>query len=448
MNGTSNNIWFGLAVLLGVGVVLGNVVILGVRTGRGVALGSDSNPGSELVLPVGVFIDLKAIQDIKIPATSAVINKIKYNGIFLIICPSNIPENSPLCYNSSVKKLKIAQIAPLWIPIPPRTYGGIELMLYGLEEELVKRGYDVTLYASGDSTVSSKLKSPTDKALWLQKEAKNPHAAVIKMLHMINEDKNSFDLIHNHFNFFMFPLALCDHLPPMLTTIHRPIDDLYADAIKLFSSNIKFCVLSEDAKKSAEEKGISVIDVVPNGIDPEKYPFNAQPDDYLLYLGRLNKGKGIVTALNVAKRTGHKIVIAGNMVGAEEWTYFMEHVQPLINDENVKFVGQADFQEKVKLFQGAKATLFPIDRREPFGLVMIESMACGTPVVAFNKGSVPEVIEDGKTGFIVDTEDEMIEAVNKVGLIDRSECRKLVEKKFTLAQMTDRYEKLYAELTR
>ena len=189
-----------------------------------------------------------------------------------------------------------------------------------------------------------------------------------------------------------------------------------------------------------------MIDVVPNGIDIEKYPFNGQPDDYLLYLGRLNKGKGVVTALNVAKRTGQKIVIAGNIVGAEEWTYFMEHVQPLINDENVKFVGQVNFQEKVKLFRGAKAMLFPIDRREPFGLVMIEAMACGTPVIAFNKGSVPEVIENGKTGFIVDTEDEMIEAVNKINIIDRAKCVELVEKKFTLAQMADAYEKLYKKI--
>jgi len=345
-----------------------------------------------------------------------------------------------------MKKLKIAQIAPLWIPIPPITYGGIELMLYDLEEELIKRGYDVTLYASGDSQVSAKLKSPSNKALWLDKETKNPHATVIKMLYMINQDKDSFDLIHNHFNFFMFPLTLFGNLPPMLTTIHTPIDEPCAEVIKLFSPLIKFCVLSEDARKSAEEKDISVIDVVPNGIDIEKYPFNGQPDDYLLYLGRLNKGKGVVTALNVAKRTGQKIVIAGNIVGAEEWTYFMEHVQPLINDENVKFVGQVNFQEKVKLFRGAKAMLFPIDRREPFGLVMIEAMACGTPVIAFNKGSVPEVIENGKTGFIVDTEDEMIEAVNKINIIDRAKCVELVEKKFTLAQMADAYEKLYKKI--
>src|SRR3989344_6356569 len=148
------------------------------------------------------------------------------------------------------KKPRIAQIAPLWLPIPPRTYGGIELMMHGLVEELVKRKYDVTLYASADSRVSAKLKSPIETALWLSKNVGNPHAAVAKMLHMINGEKGSFDLIHSHFNFFTFPLALCDDLPPMLTTIHRPIDDMYAEAIRAFSPKISFCAISGDAKKS------------------------------------------------------------------------------------------------------------------------------------------------------------------------------------------------------
>lgn len=348
----------------------------------------------------------------------------------------------------NTKKLRIAQIAPLWIPVPPRTYGGIELMLSLLTEELVGRGYDITLFASGDSMTKAKLISPTEKAILLQKNLRSPHAAVIKMINMIKAEAKNFDIIHNHFNFFMFPLGLIENMPPIITTIHRPIDDFYADVIKLYSDSglIKFCVISEDAKKDAEKKGIKIDDVIYNGIKVENYEFNEYPEEYFLYLGRLNREKGIITALKVAKKAGVKLVVAGNMIGAEEWNYFMQEVQPLLNDESVNFVGQVDFKEKVKLFKNAKGFLFPIDRREPFGLVMIEAMACGTPVVAFREGSVPEVVEHGKTGFIVDTEDEMVEAIKNISSIKRVDCRKAVEEKFSLNLMVDRYEKLYQKI--
>jgi len=343
------------------------------------------------------------------------------------------------------KRLRIAQIAPLWIPVPPRTYGGIELMLSNLVEELVKRNYDVTLFASGDSRTTAKLVSPIEKALWLQRDLRSPHAAIVKLLKLIKERLSEFDLIHSHFNFFTFPLTFCEKLPPMLNTIHRPIDSLYAQAMRLFPK-IYFCALSENAKQSAEKQGIPIIDVVPNGINPKLYEFNTKPEDYFLYLGRLNKEKGVITALEVAKCAKEKLVVAGNIVGADEWTYFMQEVQPRLNEAGVNFVGQADFKEKIKLLKNAKALLFPIDRREPFGLVMIEAMACGTPVIAFRQGSVPEVVEHKKTGFVVDTKEEMIEAINKIQIINRKVCRELVEKKFTLKYMVDKYEKIYSKI--
>lgn len=319
-------------------------------------------------------------------------------------------------------------------------------MLFHLVEELCRRKHKVTLFASGGSKVSAKLETPISKAIWLEKEIRNPHAAIIKMLYEIKAQVGSFDLIHNHFNFFMFPLALCgDDFPPILTTIHRPIDYFYAEAIKKVPQ-IKFCVLSEDAKRGAEEQGIFVDGVVPNGIDSELYNFSSRKGEYLVYLGRLNKEKGIFTALKIAKEAGEKLVVAGNIVGGDEWSYFMQEIQPLLNDENVKFVGQIDFKEKIKLLSGAKALLFPIERREPFGLVMIEAMACGTPVIAFRRGSVPEVVEDGKTGFIVDTAEEMTAAIKKIHLIKRADCRKLVEEKFTLKIMVNCYEKLYEKI--
>ena len=204
--------------------------------------------------------------------------------------------------------------------------------------------------------------------------------------------------------------------------------------------------MSEDAKQSAEEQGIFVVDVVPNGIDVEKYPFSKKQGEYLLYLGRLNKEKGIVTALKIAKEADEKLVVAGNIVGGDEWSYFMHEVQPLLNDEHVKFVGQIAFQEKAELLKNAKALLFPIDRQEPFGLVMIEAMASGTPVIAFRRGSVPEVITDGKTGFVVDTIEEMANAIKKIGNIDRGACRKYAEDNFTVERMISSYEKVFNEI--
>lgn len=342
-------------------------------------------------------------------------------------------------------KLRIAQLAPLWIPVPPKTYGGIELMLSNLVEKLVERNHDVSLFASGDSVTGGKLISPIEKAILLQKSLRSPHASIIKMLKMIKEKSGDFDIIHNHFNFFMFPLLLGDRVPPFLTTIHRPIDEAYADVIKSFPE-IHFCAISQDAKKSAEEQGINIADVVYNGIEMEKYEFNDTPEDYVLYLGRLNREKGVATALRAAKAANKKIIVAGNMIGGEEWNYFMQEVQPHLNEVGVNFVGQADFDTKVKLLKNAQALLFPIDRREPFGLVMAEAMACGTPVIAFDKGSVPEVVIDGKTGYVVESEEEMIKAMDRIHLINRADCRKHAEENFTLDIMIDNYENLYKKI--
>lgn len=344
-----------------------------------------------------------------------------------------------------MKKIRIAQLAPLWIPIPPRTYGGIELMLSELTEELVRRGYDMTLFASGDSKTSARLIPMIEKAIWLDREVKNPHAPVIHMIKAVFDQFYEFDIIHDHFNFFMFPLSLFLDCPRFLATIHRLIDKQYAEAMKAYQK-IKFVAISKDHKKSMEEFGVPVCGVVYNGIDHARYEFNDSPDDYLLYLSRLNREKGVLTAIEVAKAAGQKLIIAGNIVGNAEWSFFMHEIQPRLNDEHISFRGQVNFQEKVGLLKNAKALLFPIDRREPFGLVMVEAMACGTPVIGFRKGSVPEIIEHGKTGFVVNTQKEMVKAIERLSTIDRKACRKNVEEKFSLKQMVDTYEAIYEKL--
>ena len=343
------------------------------------------------------------------------------------------------------KKPRIAQLAPLWIPIPPRTYGGIELMLSELIEELVKRKYDITLFASGDSKTAARLIPIMEKAIWLDHELKNPHAPVMRMLKEVFDRFYEFDILHNHFNFFMFPLSLRLDCPQFLTTVHRPVDKQYAEAMKTYHK-IKYIAISEDHKKSMEEFGVPVCGVVYNGINPARYEFNNSHGDYLLYLSRLNKEKGVLTAIEVAKAAGQKLIIAGNSAGNAELSFFMHEIQPRLNDDNISFRGQVNFQEKVELLKNAKALIFPIDRREPFGLVMIEAMACGTPVIGFRKGSVPEIIEHGKTGFVADTPEEMIKAIERLPEINRKTCRKTVEEKFSLKQMVDKYEKIYEEL--
>lgn len=342
------------------------------------------------------------------------------------------------------KKFRIAQIAPVWIPVPPRTYGGIELFLSLLVEELVRRNHKITLFASGDSQTTADLVSTTEKALCFRRNLRSPHAIIVRMMKQIFNRQNEFDLIHNNFDFFMYPLLLCKNAPPILTTLHRPIDEEMVKVARLFPE-MNFCAISNDQKKQVESYGIRVVGMVYNGIDPSNYPFNNQPKDYFAYLGRLNQEKGIIDALTVARKAGVKLVVAGNTMGDAESNFFEKQVMPLLKDGDVDFIGQVNFKQKISLLSNAKALLFPIDREEPFGLVMIESMACGTPVIAYRRGSVPEVISKN-TGFIVETKDEMVEAIKNISLLKRSDCRQHVENNFTLRQMVDQYEKLYQQL--
>jgi len=343
------------------------------------------------------------------------------------------------------KQLRIAQVAPLWIPVPPRTYGGIELMLSLLTEELVAREHKVTLFASGDAKTKAELVAPTSTGLWLRK-VRSPHAVIEVLLKEVHNRRHDFDLIHNHADFFMFPLAIMDDGTPILTTLHRPIDDAEAQAIKAYP-NKYFCAISEDQKKSAQDRGIEITGVVHNGINISQYKFSNWPDDYFMYLGRLNEEKGVVDAIEVAKRAQVPLVVAGNIVGGDEWNYFFHKVQPELNSEHIRFVGQVDFNEKVRLLRGARGLLFPIHRREPFGLVMIEAMACGTPVIAYGRGSVHEVVKDNETGFIVNSKEEMIDTIlHKAHKIKRADCRDHVEKNFTLQKMVDTYEGIYEKI--
>lgn len=333
--------------------------------------------------------------------------------------------------------MRIAQIAPLWIPIPPLTYGGSEFVVSLITEELVKRGHQVTLFATGDSKTSAHLIPVWPKSLWRAKLSA-PHAAFSLLYHEILSRQNEFDIIHDHCEFYTAPFSKFLK-PPVISTVHHP---MYEEMIILFKKfpNINYIAISKNQRKAAP--GINFVKTIYNGIPLERYSFQEKPKDYLLWISKITPKKGLSEAIEVAKKTGEKLIIAG-IIPKEQQDYFEYRVQPMIDGKQIQFVGAANFEKKVELFRNAKVLLYPIRRPEPFGLVVVESMACGTPVIAYKEGSMPELIRDGKTGFLVDTQEEMIAALKKINQIDRIACRRHVGRKFGLKKMVNKYEALY-----
>ncbi len=333
--------------------------------------------------------------------------------------------------------MKIAQIAPLWIPVPPYTYGGIELMVSLLTEELVKRGHEVTLFSTGDSKTKARLIPIWPKSLWRAKLLA-PHAVFSLMYEKIFEMRNEFDIIHDHCEFYTASYSKFLNCP-VVSTIHHP---LYEEMIILFKKfhNINYVAISKNQRKSAP--GVNFVETIYHGLPLKKYPFRETPQNYLLWLSKITPQKGLAEAIDVAKKSGEKLIISG-IVPKEDQDYFEYRIQPMIDGKQIQFVGAANFEKKIELFKNAKAFLYPIRRSEPFGLVVIESMACGTPVIAYKEGAMPELIKDGKTGFLVNSQEEMVNALKKVKNIKRIDCRRQAERKFGLGKMVNRYENLY-----
>jgi glycosyltransferase involved in cell wall biosynthesis len=345
-----------------------------------------------------------------------------------------------------MKKLKIAQVAPLWETVPPKRYGGIEIMIDKITNELLKRGHEVTLFASGNSKTKAKLKSVFPKSLfemkvdWYHRSQNLINAANAFSI------ENEFDIIHNHTgdNGLLFSQTT---KTPVLTTLHNVLPDLKQKssdeyiALKYFSKKTNFVSISFDQRTHTNIK-FNYIDNIYNGINIDDFTFNKKPENYLVWLGRIHHGKGLWNAINAAKKSKQKLIIAGNVTCEDDEKYF-QSVKPMIDGKQVKYIGEISSKKKNELLGGAKAVLFPSIWEEPFGLVMIESMACGTPVIGFNKGSVSEVIKNGKTGFVVKDDKEMIEAIENIDKINRAECQNHIENNFTIEKMVDGYEKVY-----
>ncbi|MBW2121975.1 MAG: glycosyltransferase family 4 protein [Deltaproteobacteria bacterium] len=338
--------------------------------------------------------------------------------------------------------MRIAQVAPLYESVPPKCYGGTERVVSYLTEELVRQGHDVTLFASGDSVTRARLVAPCTRALRLDEKAIDPLAHHILMLELVWKEAADFDVVHCHVDYLHFPIFRRLEVPNV-TTLHGRLDipDL-AGLYKEFR-DIPLVSISDAQRKPlwwANWKG-----TVYHGLPEDLYPFYRAPGSYLAFLGRISPEKRVDRAIEIARRLGMPIKIAAK-VDKVDREYFERVVEPLLAYPFVEYVGEIGESEKREFLGKAYALLFPIDWPEPFGLVMIEAMACGTPVIAYRRGSVPEVMTDGVTGFVVDTLDDAVRAVEQVGSLDRSKIREVFETRFSARRMAGDYVKVYQRL--
>jgi len=336
--------------------------------------------------------------------------------------------------------MRIAEISAPWYPIPPTGYGGIELVVSLVTEELVARGHDVTVFATGDSKTAANLsyvyeKAPSDRIGGLNFQVEHIHA--LEAYTRCRE----FDIIHDHDGMGSRAMgALVRRLLgiPTLVTLHGPADPKSLELYTHLKDDLFYVAISN--KQRQDFGPLNYVDTIYNAIDIDKYHYQEKQGDYLLWLGRVNPEKGSKQAVQIANELGMKLVFAGKISEPHEVEYFESEVKPLIGD-NVEMVGEIDFQTKVNLYAGAYATLMPIQWHEPFGLVFIESMATGTPVVATPYGAAPEIIVDGVTGFLVENDvAKMAEATEKVAGLSRKACREHVEANFTAKIQAERYE--------
>jgi glycosyltransferase involved in cell wall biosynthesis len=339
--------------------------------------------------------------------------------------------------------MRIAQIAPLWERVPPPAYGGIELVVGLLTDELVRRGHEVTLFASGDSITLAKLESVHPQALRLDSEVKEYGIYEMLQLARVYERAGEFDLIHSHMGCAALPYARLSKTP----TVHTLHGVFTPDNRKMFDyAKTQPYVSISDAQRDAN-LGLNCVATVYNSIDVNSHKFFPIADTpaYLAFLGRMSPEKGPHHAIAIAKATGIPLKMAGK-VDPIDREFFACEIEPHIDGESIEFLGEADHHQKNNLMGGAIATLFPITWREPFGLVMIESMAAGTPVIAMNLGSVPEVVAEGQSGFICNTLADCIAAVGKIATISRLGCRNYVADRFGVARMTAGYEAVYQQV--
>jgi glycosyltransferase involved in cell wall biosynthesis len=336
--------------------------------------------------------------------------------------------------------MKIAQISPLFESVPPKAYGGTERVVYHLTEELVQMGHDVTLFASGDSQTSAELRPASPESIRLANGRYDPVAWHALLLSMVAKEARDYDIVHFHTDFLHFPLTR--HLAVShVTTLHGRLD--LPDLQYVYREFQDVPVISISHSQRRPLPIAHWVDTVYNGVPEGLYTYQPHAGGYLAFLGRISPEKGIETAIDIALRVGLPLKIAAKIDPVDQ-DYFDLRIKHLLNLPLIEYVGELDDEAKNELLGGAWALLAPIAWPEPFGLMMIESMACGTPVIAFRNGSVPELMEDGVTGYIVDGMEEAIPAVENIKHIDRRACRNHFEANFTSRRMAEDYLNAYA----
>lgn len=346
--------------------------------------------------------------------------------------------------------MRIAQLVSLQESVPPRGKNGLEYMVYYLTEELVRRGHEVTLFATGDSKTSARLVKilPYPMSRGVLFDLSPTHYALTVVAKAI-EMSDQFDIIHSHLG---APIYYFSHLTdtPIIETVHSSdsstVNKENESSMKKYSKdrrrrfyNIHHVYVSQSQREKFNPRKNS--SVIYNGINFQNFSFKNQEGDYFAYLGYLNENKGAHLAVQAAKKTGAKLKLAGSYYGCEK--FFEKKIKPYLKEGQIEYVGVLAPKERNEFLGNAKGLLFPVNWEEPFGMVMIEAMACGTPVIGLDRASVPEVVKDGRTGYIVNDLRGMCGAIKKIDLIKREDCRRHVEEKFSVEKMTEDYEKIY-----
>jgi len=333
--------------------------------------------------------------------------------------------------------MKIAVLSPVAWRTPPRKYGPWEQVTSNITEGLVERGLDVTLFATGDSITKGTLNSVCEKP-YAEDADVDPKVAECLHISSLMEQADGFDLIHNNFDFL--PLSYSRLIDtPVVTTIHGFSSPRILPVFKKYNSTGYYVSIS-NSDRSPE---LDYIATVYNGANADEFTFRPESEDYLLFFGRIHPEKGVFEAIQIAKKSNRKLIISGLIQDRE---YFELKVKPHIDEKNIVYVGNSGPDQRDKLLGGAFALLHPISFEEPFGLSVVEAMFCGTPVIAFNRGSMSELILDGKTGFLVNSITEALEAVNNCHGINRKNCREWVASKFSREKMVDGYLEIYQEI--
>jgi glycosyltransferase involved in cell wall biosynthesis len=335
--------------------------------------------------------------------------------------------------------LRIAHVAPVATSVPPPRSGSVETMTSLLTEGLVARGHDVTLFATADSTTTARL-----HAIYPHGYIHDPHMWPWELYELLNlaaavERAGEFDLVHYEAEYYPMSLAFARlSAAPVVQTLHYSPGEA---EIRLWSRYPEAPFVAISDEQAALLRGLNVVGTVLHAVDTDALAFREQPDDYLLFLGRFTEGKGVLPAIEVAKRAGMRLILA-----AAENDYYRDTVAPHVDGVNIVYAGEADFSAKVALFGGARALLYPVQTREPFGLVLAEAMACGTPVAALDRGAVREVVDDGVTGVIFESVDALAGGVPRVCALDRRRVRERAVARFGVDRMVGQYEAVYQQV--